>query len=110
MSDDTMRLAGWFAAGLYEDAMNHNGPWRHGGETYRVASDEQYAALGEDVTAVDLPLIVVRASDGKMFEVELDAHVTETSIEQREQQRERFREMHERIKASQLEPRKEPPQ
>lgn len=52
-----------------------SGRWTFGGQVYRLADDVQYASLGEDADADDLPLVLVRDGDGAMFEVDLFAAV-----------------------------------
>ena len=99
MSDETMDLSGRISAALMEYMFNHNGPHRIAGEEYGLATDEQYKSLHEDVTATDLPLVLVRRSDGQMFEVEVDAHVSETSPELRQEQMEHYRQMREAMAA-----------
>jgi hypothetical protein len=99
MTDETMRLAAQITAGLTEEMFNHNGPHRIEGHEYAIATDEQYEALGEDVTATDLPLILCRRSDGKFFEVELDAMVYETTPVQRKSRAEQLRQYREQTEA-----------
>jgi hypothetical protein len=99
VTDETMRLSAEIAGGLGDYMFNHNGPHRLGGEQYDIATDEQYEMLGEDVTATDLPLVLVRRSDGKMFEVELDAHIYETTPEQRKARAGQLRQLRESAQA-----------
>lgn len=96
MTEDTMTLASLITAGLTEGLFNHNGPHRIAGEEYDVASDEQYKALYENPMAPDLPLILVRRSDGAFFEIEVDVTATQTSPEQRAAHLEYLRKMRDR--------------
>lgn len=93
-------LAGWLSQAWYEDLCGRLWPLHVEGETYEFADDEQYAALGEadedGYPPPDAPLIMVRKSDGRFFEVELDATVWETTVEEREARRELHRKMTER--------------
>jgi len=64
-------------------------PRQIAGDAYEMASEEQYAELGEtDMADPSLPLIVRRQSDGAYFEIELDAYVWPTSPEARRKARE----------------------
>jgi hypothetical protein len=92
MSDDTMRLAGDIGWGLAEHFCN---AYRHriNGQEYDMPEDDQWEALGEDPGATDCPIILVRKSDGKFFEVDIEVTVKETSPEQREKDREYYKSM-----------------
>lgn len=96
-------LAGWIVQAWYEDFFNRLWPLHIDGETYEIADDEQYKALGEvdkdGMVPSDAPLILVRQSDGKFFEIELDATARETTVEEREAQRARLRKMRERAES-----------
>jgi hypothetical protein len=93
MSDDTMRIAASITSDWNDHMFSRPGPWQIGGERYDLADDEQYDALGEDVTRTDLPLILVRQGDGQFFEIDLDVMVSPTSAQQRAAHREVLREM-----------------
>lgn len=96
MSDETQRLDGQITGALYEHFFDAMHGWTFGGERYEIADDVQYAALGEDPRADDLPLILVRQSDGAYFEVDLWASVSRTTPEQRDEHRRQLMAMRER--------------
>lgn len=96
MTDETVKLSGNISALLYDHFFGCLHGWTFDGEHYEIADDQQYAALGEDIDG-DLPLILVRSSDGKFFEVELDATAWETTAKERKAANERARKMRERF-------------
>lgn len=83
-----MHLAMWLAASVGEDFFNDPTRLFGPGRDYRLATEEEYRALGEDPFASDTPVIVTRVGDGSFFEVDVDFHVTPTSAESRRQWRE----------------------
>lgn len=99
---DPCVIAGWLSQAWHEDLCDRLWPLRIDGEDYEVADDEQYAALGEadkdGLPAADAPLILFRKRDEKFFEVELDATVWETTVEERQAQRARLAKMRERAR------------
>jgi hypothetical protein len=109
---DTDKIAGWLSQAWFEDLCNRLRPLHILGEDYEVADDEQYKALGEadkdGLPAADAPLILFRKSDGRFFEVELDATVWETTVEERQAQRARLIKMRDRARERGLIP--EPPE
>lgn len=89
MSAETLAIAGQIAEDWYARcfARDH---WHFSDGPYRLASEDEYAALGEDPYADDAPLILARESDGALFEVELEATVSRTSPAIRQAERERL--------------------
>jgi hypothetical protein len=94
VSDETMALAGDIAGLLYDHFFSSSRRWwTFSGDRYEIADDDQYAALGEDPTKLDLPLILVRESDGKFFQVDLDVSAQETTAAARLEQLEQLRKL-----------------
>jgi hypothetical protein len=93
-------LAGWLCQAWEEDIASRLWPLRVDGEIYEVCDDGQYEALGEadkdGYPLADAPLILVRKSDGRFFEIGFDAHVEETSPEARGAHREHLTRMRDR--------------
>lgn len=61
------------------------------GETYRIASLEDYQNLGENPEAEDAPIIFRRSSDGTFLEVEVWVHCWPVTAQQKELERETVR-------------------
>ncbi len=97
MTDETMNLSGRISQAMYDHFFGSLRGWTFDGEHYDVADDQQYEHLGEDIDASDLPLILVRKSDGKFFEVDIDASVWETTAEERREKNEQAARMRERV-------------
>lgn len=99
MTEESMELAGQITGALYDFFFSHLGRFRFGAEEYDIADEQQYASLGENALRADAPLILVRRSDGKFFEVELDASAGETTAEERQADRERMQQIREATQA-----------
>lgn len=71
---ETQKLSGDISQYLFDEWCQSYGDFTFGGQKYRAACDEEFEALGygsDDVST----LVVIRESDGKAFEVELEANV-----------------------------------
>lgn len=99
---NTDSLVSWLVTAWYEDMFDRSGPIHVGPETYRLATESQYAALGEAAYTHDAPLILVRETDGLMFEVELDATAWNTTAAERQEKRDLHRKMRERAERAGL--------
>ena len=81
---ETQRLSGDVSQHIFDVWCGDFGDLRFGGEKFRRADDEDIERLGLDTDDPYL-LIIIRESDGKGFEVELEASVYEVkSMAQRE--------------------------
>ena len=73
--DEKFTLSGEIGQYLFDEFCGAISPYRFGGETYELVSDEEYEALGFSPDTDPEALIIKRKSDGKCFEIELDASV-----------------------------------
>jgi hypothetical protein len=88
-ADDAVRERDRLAAAISQHIFDEFvGAWSFffGGEDYELICDEDYTALGYDENDDSL-LIIKRRSDGKCFEVELEAWVRPVPTEAERQER-----------------------
>lgn len=96
---ETQALAGDICQYLFDEWCGDFDDLRFGGKKYRRAGMEDAEELGFEDD--DTTLLIIRESDGKVFEVELEANVYELpSKEERERQAAQARALIERHKAA----------
>jgi hypothetical protein len=96
---ETQALAGEVSQWLFDEWCAEFGDLRLGGEKYRRAGleDAEELGYGDDNTT----LLIIRESDGKVFEVELEANVYEVpSKEERDKRAAEAAVLLERYKAA----------
>jgi hypothetical protein len=100
---ETQALAGDISQYLFDEWCRSWGEFRFGCRQYEALTDEDWAEAGFDPDDGTM-LIIRRKEDGKLFEVELEAHVYEVpSKEEREKRAEQARVLLERYKAAEPE-------
>ena len=95
MDEDAVRLSARITGEVADWIFERGRPWQVNGETYRLAGDEQYQDLGEEICGDEAPLILARESDGQCFEVQVEATAWPTDRLSREQERQRLARMRE---------------
>ena len=73
---ETQRLSGDVSQHIFDEWCGGYGDLHFGGEKFRRAYDEDIERLGLDADDPYL-LVIIRESDGKAFDVELEADVRE---------------------------------
>jgi hypothetical protein len=84
------RIGGWLADAATRHLFESSGTWLISGDEYSLATEEQMRALGEDPDDPAQQLILCRKRDGAFFEIDVDVCVSETSVQGRKEQRERY--------------------
>lgn len=80
---------------LYDHLFETRHGWMLGGDRYVVATPAQYASLGEDPYAADVPLVLTRVSDEQFVVVDICVMVHPTSPEQADRERRELMEFRE---------------